>query len=77
MFSHILIFKKVQIEPLRFDPTTSTSDLGKISAFPRSSTILVSPEARKKWKPFKAKHSPYRNSQKDYVYGDVDDEADI
>lgn len=67
----------VQIEPLRFDPTTSTSDLGKISAFPRSSTILVSPEARKKWKPFKAKHSPYRNSQKDYVYGDVDDEADI
>jgi len=55
----------VQIEPLRFDPTTSTSDLGKISAFPRHSTILVSPESRKKWKPFKAKRSPYKNSEND------------
>jgi len=55
----------VQIEPLRFDPTNATSDLGKISAFPRHSTILVTPESRKKWKPFKAKHSPYQNSEND------------
>jgi len=55
----------VQIEPLRFDPTTSTSDLGKITAFPRHSTLLVSPESRKKWKPYKAKHSPYKNSKND------------
>jgi len=55
----------VQIEPLRFDPTSATSDLGKISAFPKHSTLLVSPEARKKWKPFKAKGSPYKNSEND------------
>ena len=55
----------VQIEPLRFDPSTATSDLGKITAYPRQSTLLVTPEARKKWKPVKAKHSPYKNSKND------------
>jgi hypothetical protein len=55
----------VQLEPVRFDPSIATSDMGRISAFPRCSTILVSPEAQKKWKPFKAKHSPYKNSKSD------------
>ena len=56
----------IQKEPLRFDPENATSDLGRVTAFPRSSTILVSPEARKKWKPLKAKHDPWQNSE----YGD-------
>lgn len=55
----------VQIEPYRFDPTTATSDLGKISAFPRNSSLLVTPESRKKWKPVMAKRSLYKNSKDD------------
>ena len=56
----------IQTEPIRFDPDTSTNDIGRISAFPRMSTILVSPEAQKKWpNPYKAKHSPYKNSKDD------------
>lgn len=55
----------VQLEPYRFDPTTATSEIGKTSAFPRESDIFVTPEARKKFTPFKAKRSPYRNSEKD------------
>ena len=57
----------VQLEPLRFDPESSPSkqDVGRITAFPRSSTILSTPEAQKKWKPVSAKHPPWRNSEKD------------
>ena len=57
----------VQVEPLRFDPDSSASklDVNRISAFPRSSTILSTPEARKKWKSVTAKHSPWRNSEND------------
>ena len=55
----------VQLEPLRFDPSTATSEIGRVTAFPRSSTILSTPEAKKKWDPVKAKHSPWRNSEND------------
>ena len=57
----------VQVDPLRFDPDSSASklDVDRISAFPRSSTILSTPEARKKWKSVTAKHSPWRNSEND------------
>ena len=59
----------VQLEPVRFDPDTASNDLGRISAYPKHSTILVTPEAQKKWKPFIPKdsygvpQSPYKNSK--------------
>lgn len=55
----------VQLEPYRFDPNTATCAIGKTSAYPRESTILVTPEARKRFTAIKAKHSPYRNSEDD------------
>ena len=57
----------VQIDPVRFDPADvmSTNDLGRISAYPKMSTILTTPESQRKWAPYKAKHSPYKNSKND------------
>ena len=55
----------VQLEPVRFDPVNATHDLGRVTAFPGDSTIMVTPESRKKWKDRKAKKSPYRNSEDD------------
>ena len=59
----------VQVEPVRFDPDTSSNDLGRITAYPKHSTILVTPEAQKKWKSYTPKNSfgvpqsPYKNSK--------------
>lgn len=53
----------VQLEPHRFDPENATSDMDKITAFPRSSSIMVSPEARKKWKDVIAKYPPWRTGK--------------
>ena len=55
----------VQLEPLRFDPSQATHELGRITAFPRSSTILSTPEAKKKWSPVIAKRAPWKNSEND------------
>jgi len=61
----------VQVEPVRFDPDTASNDLGRITAYSKHSTILVTPEAQKKWKPFTPKdsfgvpQSPYKNSKDD------------
>ena len=57
----------VQVDPLRFDPEQSTArgetgPLSTITAYPRSSTILTTPEAKKRYgKGYKAKHSPWVN----------------
>lgn len=52
----------VQLEPVRFDPANATNKLGRETAFPNQSTILVNVEARKKWQNYKAEGSPYKNS---------------
>ena len=60
----------VQLNPLRFDPEAAlaegrTGSLDTVTAWPRSSTILSTPEARKRYgKGVKAKHSPYVNVPK-------------
>ena len=52
----------IQLNPKRFDP----SDEGKfgISAFPRSNTIMVTPEARKKYKDIISEHDAWKYSGK-------------
>jgi len=57
----------VQLNPLRFDPEVAAAEgrtrlLDTVTAWPRSSAILSTPEARKRYgKGVKAKHSPYVN----------------
>lgn len=58
----------IQLEPVRFDPKAAEEageeqDVAKITAFPRSSTIIVNPENRKKYKDVIAKHQPWQNAQ--------------
>ena len=55
----------VQLEPLRFDPSQATQSIGRVTAFPRSSTILSTPEAKKKFSPVIAKRPPWKNSEND------------
>ncbi len=61
----------VQLEPHRFDPEGGSSRLDRVTAFPRSSTILSTPEAKKRWKEVKAKKSPWQ-----YTRNDEAEEAD-
>jgi hypothetical protein len=49
----------------RFDPENGTSILDKVTAFPRSSTFIVTPEARRKYKDVIAKHPPWRYAEFD------------
>merc|ERR1719184_548589 len=57
----------IQLDPLRFDPEKakaegSTKPLDTISAYPMSSTILATPEARKRYgKGYQAKNDPWVN----------------
>jgi len=58
----------IQLDPLRFNPEQAlaegrTSNLNTITAYPRDSTILSTPEARKRYgkMSYKSKHSPYVN----------------
>lgn len=58
----------IQLEPVRFDPKAAEEDgneqdVARITAFPRSSTILVHPESRKKYRDVIAKHPPWINAQ--------------
>lgn len=50
----------IQLDAHRFDPETGTSDFDLVTAFPRSSTIMVTPEARRKYKDVIAKHPPWK-----------------
>jgi len=58
----------IQVDPLRFNPEQAlaegrTSPLDTTTAYPRDSTILSTPEARKRYgkTQYKSKHSPYIN----------------
>jgi len=57
----------VQLDPFRFNPDEAkaqgnTSPLATVTAYPRSSTILSTPEARKRYgKGYQAKHDPWVN----------------
>ena len=58
----------IQLEPVRFDPEVAEEagveqDVARISAYPRSSTIVVNPENRKKYKDVIAKHPPWFNAE--------------
>ena len=58
----------IQLEPLRFDPEAAEEageeqDVARIPAYPRSSTIIVNPENRKKYKDVIAKHPPWFNAE--------------
>ena len=53
----------VQLEPKRFDADDVTvPEQWRQDAYPRDSTLLVTPEAQKRWKHKIAKRSPYKNS---------------
>ena len=57
----------IQLDPVRFDPEAAEEageeqDVARITAYPRSSTIIVNPENRKKYKDVIAKHQPWFNS---------------
>ena len=58
----------IQLEPMRFDPKAAEEageeqDVARITAYPRSSTIIVNPENRRKYKDVIAKHPPWINAQ--------------
>ena len=58
----------IQKEHVRFDPVAAEEageeqDVARITAFPRSSTIVVNPENRKKYKDVIAKHQPWFNAE--------------
>ena len=53
---------------MRFDPKAAEEageeqDVARITAYPRSSTIIVNPENRRKYKDVIAKHPPWINAQ--------------
>ena len=54
----------IQLRAKRFDPE-GDSEFDKVTAFPRSSTIIVDPENRKKYKDVWAVKKPWINSQKE------------
>jgi len=69
----------VQLDPHRFDPEKALANgndktIATVTAFPRSSTILSTPEAIKRYgKGYKAKHEPWLNlpdSNKDPKFDD-------
>ena len=58
----------IQREPVRFDPEAAEEageeqDVARITAFPRSSTIIVNPENRRKYRDVPAKHPPWINAE--------------
>jgi hypothetical protein len=55
----------IMLDAHRFDPENGTSDLDRITAFPRTSTFLITPEARRKYKKDTiAKHPPWKFARK-------------
>ena len=62
---------RVQLNPIRFgdDLDNKANPLASVTAFPRSRTVMVSPEARKKYKDvhIETYDSFYRNSHTDPV----------
>jgi len=63
----------IQLEPVRFDPKAAEEDgneqdVARITAYPRSSTIIVDPMNRKKYRDVIAKHPPWVNSQDEFKY---------
>ena len=60
----------IQLDPVRFDPEAAVEageeqDVARITAYPRSSTIIVNPENRKKYRDVIAKHPPWLNAGDD------------
>ena len=58
----------IQLDPVRFDPDAALEageeqDVARITAYPRSSTIVVNPESRKKYRDVIAKHPPWFNAR--------------
>ena len=58
----------IQLDPVRFDPDAAEEageeqDVARITAYPRSSTIIVNPENRKKYRDVIAKHQPWANAR--------------
>lgn len=65
----------IQKEHVRFDPEAAEEageeqDVARITAYPRSSTIVVHPENRKKHKDIIAKHQPWFNAEDEMGRGD-------
>jgi len=63
----------IQLEPVRFDPKAAEEDgneqdVARITAYPRSSTIIVTPESRKKYRDVIAKHPPWVNAADEFKY---------
>uniref|UniRef100_A0A0K2UD89 Large ribosomal subunit protein mL50 n=1 Tax=Lepeophtheirus salmonis TaxID=72036 RepID=A0A0K2UD89_LEPSM len=54
----------IQKEAIRFDPSDD-HPLHKVSAYPRSSTIIMNPESKRKFKGVRTKHSPFDDNTRE------------